>query len=103
MKRFGQPTSAEELQRRSLTREARRLAMQIEGINVSLVDRETRLADLEAMFSSPDLFDEPAQIVSSGEQYRVLKEEVQSLWDEWERLASEAEKVDNMLTALKAD
>ena len=103
MKRFGQPTSAEELQRRSLTREARRLAMQIEGINVSLVDRETRLADLEAMFSSPDLFDEPAQIVSSGEQYRVLKEEVQSLWDEWERLASEAENVDSMLTALKAD
>ena len=102
MKRFGQPTSAEELQRRSLTREARRLAMQIEGINVSLVDRETRLADLEAMFSSPDLFDETAQIVSSGEQYRVLKEEVQSLWDEWERLALEAERVDDKLTALKA-
>ena len=102
MKRFGQPSSAEELQRRSLTREARRLAMQIEDINVSLVDRETRIADLEAMFSSPDLFDETDQIVSSGEQYRVLKEEVQSLWDEWERLALEAESVDGKLTALKA-
>jgi hypothetical protein len=54
------------------------------------------------MFSSPDLFDEPTQIVSSGEQYRVLKEEVQSLWDEWERLALEAENVDSKLTALKA-
>ncbi len=102
MNRSGQRISAEEQQRRSLTKEAHRLAMQIEDINVSLVDHETRIADLEAMFSSPDLFDEPAQIVSSGEQYRVLKEEVQSLWDEWERLASEAENVASTLTALKA-
>ena len=103
MSRSGQPTGAEERQRRSLTIEARRLAMQIENINVSLVDHETRIAELEAMFSSPDLFDEPTQIVSSGEQYRVLKEEVQSLWDEWERLALETENVDSKLTALKAD
>ena len=103
MSRSGQPTGAEERQRRSLTIEARRLAMQIENINVSMVDHETRIAELEAMFSRPDLFDEPTQIVSSGEQYRVLKEEVQSLWDEWERLALEAENVDSKLTALKAD
>ena len=102
MSRSGQTTGAEERQRRSLTIEARRLAMQIENINVSLVDHETRIAELEAMFSSPDLFDEPTQIVSSGEQYRVLKEEVQSLWDEWERLALEAENVDSKLTALEA-
>ena len=100
--RSGQPTGAEERQRQSLTKEARRLAMQIENINVSLVDHETRIAELEAMFSSPDLFDDPSQIVSSGEQYRVLKEEVQSLWDEWERLALEAENVDTKLTALNA-
>ena len=98
--RSGQPTSAKE--HRSLTKEARRLATQIENINVSLVDHETRIAELEAMFSSPDLFDEPTQIVSSGEQYRVLKEEVQSLWDEWERLTLETEDVDSKLTDLKA-
>ena len=98
--RSGQPTSAEE--HRSLTKEARRLATQIENINLSLVDHETRIAELEAMFSNPDLFDDPTQIVSSGEQYRVLKEEVQSLWDEWERLTSEAEDVDSKLTDLKA-
>ena len=54
------------------------------------------------MFSSPDLFGEPAQIASSAEQYRVLKEEVQSLWDEWERLTLEAEDVDSKLAGLKA-
>ena len=100
--RSGRPLSAEEVQRRAFSKEARRLAMRIEEIDVSLSDRETRIAELEAMFSSPDLFDEPTQIVSSGEQYRVLTEEVQSLWDEWERLALEAENVDSKLTALKA-
>ncbi len=102
MSRSGKPIGAEERQRRSLTIEARRLATQIENINVSLVDHETRIAELETMFSSPDLFDKPTQIVASGEQYRVLKEEVQSLWDEWERLALEAENVDSKLTALEA-
>ncbi len=102
MSRSGQPVSAEERQHRSLTKEARRLATEIENINVSLVDHETRIAELEAMFSSPDLFGEPGQIASSAEQYRVLKEEVQSLWDEWERLTLEAEDVDSKLTALKA-
>ena len=100
--RSGQPVSAEERQLRSLTKEARRLATEIENINVSLVDHETRIAELEAMFSSPDLFGEPAQIASSAEQYRVLKEEVQSLWDEWERLTLEAEDVDSKLAGLKA-
>ena len=100
--RSGQPAGAEERQLRSLTKEARRLAMEIENINVSLVDHETRITELEAMFSSPDLFDEPTQIISSAEQYRVLKEEVQSLWDEWERLTLETEDVDSKLTDLKA-
>ena len=102
MSRSGQPVSADERQHRWLTKEARRLATEIENINVSLVDHETRIAELEAMFSSPDPFGEPTQIVSSAEQYRVLKEEVQSLWDEWERLTLEAEDVDSKLTALKA-
>ena len=100
--RSGQRAGAEERQLRSLTKEARRLAMEIENINVSLVDHETRITELEAMFSSPDLFDEPTQIISSAEQYRVLKEEVQSLWDEWERLTLETEDVDSKLTDLKA-
>ena len=102
MSRSGQPVSAEERQHRSLTKDARRLATEIENINVSLVDHETRIAELEAMFSSPDPFGEPAQIASSAEQYRVLKEEAQSLWDEWERLTLEAEDVDSKLTDLTA-
>ena len=100
--RNGRPTRAEEVQRRSLSKEARRLATVIEKINGSLADHEARMADLEAKFSNPDLFDEPDQIAASGEQYRVLKEETDSLWEEWARLSLEAETIGSKLTGLKA-
>ena len=99
--RNGRATSAEELQRRSLSKQARRLATLIEKINGSLADHEARMAELEAKFSNPDLFDEPDQIAASGEQYRVLKEETDSLWEEWARLSLEAETIDSKLTGLK--
>ena len=99
--RNGRATSAEELQRRSLSKEARRLARLIEKINGSLANYEARMAELEAKFSNPDLFDEPDQIAASGEQYRVLKEETDSLWEEWARLSLEAETIDSKLTGLK--
>ncbi len=99
--RNGRVTSAEELQRRSLSKEARRLARLIEKINCSLANHEARMAELEAKFSNPDLFDEPDQIAASGEQYRVLKEETDSLWEEWARLSLEAETIDSKLTGLK--
>ena len=101
-RRSGRPVSADELQRRSLSREARGLATRIEEINTSLADNETRMAKLEVMFSKPEQFEGPTQIAASGEQYRVLKEETQSLWDEWERLSMEAEHIDSKLTELKA-
>ena len=68
---------------------------------MSLADREARIAKLEATFSSPDLYDDPAQIAASGKQYRVLKEETASLWEEWERLSVEADSIDSRLTRLK--
>ena len=101
-RRSGRPIRAEEGQRRLLSREAHRLAMQIEEINVSLSDREARITALETMFSQPDQFDGPAQLASAGEQYRVLKEEAGSLWEEWERLSLEADDIDSQLEGLKA-
>ena len=98
--RSGRPLSAEEVQRRAFSKEARRLAMRIEAIDVSLLDREARITELETMFSQPDQSDGPAHFASAGEEYSVLKEEAQSLWQEWERLALEAENIDSKLTAL---
>jgi regulator of replication initiation timing len=77
--------------------------MRISEIDVRLVDHEARIAKLETLFSSPDQFDDPAQMAASGEQHRSLKEEAQSLWEEWERLSLESEGIDNRLRELKAD
>ena len=99
--RSGKPIGDEELQRRSLTQEARRLAKRIAEITVSLADHEARIAELEVKFSSPESFSERSKLAASGERYRVLKEEVQALWDEWETLSLEAEDVDSKLTGLQ--
>ena len=101
--RSGRPISAEEEQRRSLGKEARRLALRIEETTVLLADNEACIAGLEAMFSRPGQFGETTQIAASAEQYRVLKEEGQSLLEEWERLSVEAETVESKLVELKAE
>lgn len=100
-KRSGRPISTEEEQRRSMGREARRLATRIQETTALLDDKEACIAELEAMFSSPDQFGEAAQIAAAGEQYRVLKEEAQLLWEEWENLSLEAETIESKLVELK--
>ncbi len=101
-RRSGRPLSAEAEHQRSLGKESRRLATRIEEINVALTDREARMGEMETMFARPDQFDDPTKLVASGEQYRVLKEEAESLWDEWEQLSLEAESIDKLLVGLKA-
>ncbi len=101
-RRSGRPWTPEEEQRRSLNREARKLATRINEISVSLSEREAGIAELEAMFSEPEQFSDPVQIASSAERYAALKEETESLWDEWERLSLEAEDIDSQLAALNA-
>ena len=96
----GRSFNAEKRRKRSLGNEARRLAKRIEELNNSLAEREARIADLEAMFATPDRFDEPDQIAASGQQYRALKEETQALWEEWERLSTQAENIDSELAAM---
>ena len=100
-RRSGRPRSAEEELRRALNREARRLAMRMGEIDTALVAQEARIAQLEALFSSPDQFEDAAQLATSAEQYQVLKREAQSLWEEWEGLSSEAERIDSRLGELE--
>ena len=101
--RSGRPRSAEEELRRSLIREARRLATRIDEVDATLGAQEARIGQLEALFSRPDQFEDAAQLAASGEQYRVLKREAQSLWEEWERLSLEAERIDSRLGEFEAN
>ena len=100
-RRSGRPLSSDEVQLRSLSKEARRLAIRIEEIDASLSNREARITDLETMFSQPNQSDDPAYFASAGEEYRILKDEAESLWEEWERLSLEAENIDGKLAELR--
>ena len=101
-RRSGRPRSAEEELGRTLSREARRLATRINEIDATLVAHEAQIAQLEALFSSPNQFEDAAQLATSGEQYRVLKREAQSLLEEWERLSLEAERIESRLGELNS-
>ena len=100
-RRSGRPRTAEEELSRGLSREARMLAIRIDEIDATLVAQEARIAQLEALFSRPDQFEDAAQLATSGEEYQVLKRETQSLWEEWERLSLEAETIRSRLGELE--
>ena len=76
--------------------------MQIDEVTAALTEREAQIAELEAMFASPERFGDTAQIADSAEQYRLLKEEEHSCWEEWERLSLEAETIDGQIATLEA-
>ena len=100
-RRSGRPLTETEVQRRALNRESRRLSRHIEEVTASLADREAQIAELEALFADPEKFADQSQIAAAAEKYRLLQEEEQSLWAEWERLSLEAEDVEGQLAALE--
>ena len=99
--RSRRPLSAREEEERALSRKARQLASRIDEIGAAITEREAVTSELEAMFANPEQFDDRSQLEDTGQRYQMLKEEEQSLWDEWERLSLEAEDVDRTLVALK--
>ena len=100
-RRSGRPLTETELQRRALNRESRKLRLQIDEVTAALAEKEAQIAKLEAMFASPEQFGDASRIADSAEQYRVLKEEEHSCWEEWERLFLEAESIDGQLSILE--
>ena len=99
--RSGRPRSAEEELRRDLSKEARRLAVRVDALHATLESHEARIAKLESLFTNPDQFKNNDQLATSGEEYRVLKDETRSLWEEWEQLSLEAGTVESQLAELK--
>ncbi len=102
-RRSRRPLTVKEEEERSLGRRARQLATRIDEIGAAITEREAATSELEVMFADPERFADRSQLEDTGERYRTLKEEEQSLWDEWERLSLEAEDVDRTLVALKAN
>ncbi len=94
--------SADERRMQLLKDKSHTLAKQMEELSRSLSEREARISELDGAFSNPELYDDPDRIAASGREYRALKEEVEMLWSEWDRLSVEADEVDNQLTGLNS-
>ena len=101
-RRSGRPLTEREEEKRALNRQARRLAARIDEIGAAISERESLSSELEAMFSAPEQFQDRAELEASAERYRLLKEEEQALWDDWERLSLEAEELDRALAEFEA-
>ena len=100
-RRSRRPLTAREEEQRALDRQARKLETRIDEVGSAIAERESIAAELEAMFADPERFADRTHMEASSERYRILKEEEQSLWDEWERLSLEAEDVGRQLVELK--
>ena len=100
-RRNRRPFTAQEEEQRAVGRQARKLATKIDEVGTAISEREALISELETMFADPERFDDRAELEASAERYRVVKEEEQSLWEEWERLSLEAEDADRLLEELK--
>ncbi|MBM2824930.1 MAG: transporter related protein [Dehalococcoidales bacterium] len=69
-------------------------AKQTRRIEDKLVSLESQLAEIEALFASPEHYRDGSQVVSTIEKHRLLKEEIRLLAEEWENLSLAAEKLD---------
>ena len=97
VERPGDAWRAQQELRKTLNRESKRLARRIDEIDSLLPARESELAEMERLFSDPDLYRDAARVATCSEKYRLLKEEVRGLVEEWEHLSLEAEKVNEKL------
>ena len=85
---------------KNLSREAKKVSRRINEINTSLTEFEELISQIEMLFSNPDNFDDPVDLVLKGQEYEALKVKVQELWNEWETLSSRADEIDSQRSAL---
>jgi ATP-binding cassette, subfamily F, member 3 len=68
------------------------LKKRINQIEIDLARLETEYRDLEAYFSTPENYGDPAKITASTIRHHELKNIIGQLSEEWERLSLEAEE-----------
>ncbi|MFC1872793.1 ABC-F family ATP-binding cassette domain-containing protein [Chloroflexota bacterium] len=52
-----------------------------------------RLAEIEALFADPEHYKDKRKVIKTQQEYYALKETIKTLTDEWEKLATEAERM----------
>ena len=65
----------------------------IAQVEAELARSETTLAAIEGEFASPDAYEDSRSVVARIEQHKALKESIKQLTGEWEKLATEEERL----------
>jgi len=74
-------------------RESAPTKKQIAKIEAELSELEVQLGEVEGLFSSEGNYGHSAQVVATIEKHHRLKESINSLTEEWERLSMKLEKM----------
>jgi len=74
-------------------RESAPTRKRIAEIEAELSGLEVQLGEVESLFSSEEHYGHSAQVIATIEKHRRLKESINSLTEEWERLSIELERM----------
>ncbi|MFC1916402.1 ATP-binding cassette domain-containing protein [Chloroflexota bacterium] len=74
-------------------RESAPTKKRIAKIEAELSELEVQLGEVESLFSSEEHYGHSAQVIATIEKHRRLKESINSLTEEWERLSIELERM----------
>jgi len=74
-------------------RESALTKKRIAEIEADLLQLGAQFMEVESLFSSPEHYGDSAQVIGTIKKHRRLKEVINSLTEEWERLSVEAERM----------
>ena len=78
---------------RSLNNNLKKLENRLHKVDGLLVEKESKIAELEEWFSDPTWFRETTLIDTNSITYANLKEEEGKLWKNWEDLSVEIDEI----------
>lgn len=91
------PSSEQYYQRKDLQRRLRSLETKVKNIEGNLVIHEINLKDLETKLSDATLHNNLGELGILGEKHKVTQIQLDTLWEEWEMLSSQAKEIQNQL------
>ena len=84
------------LQKR-LLQESKDVAKRLTDNETQLAACESQLTEIEAAFAKPEFYKDSEAVQATMEKHHQLKEDIQRLTAEWEKLTLEAERVNGEL------
>ena len=78
-------------------RELRSFRERIATLEAAILPHETRLKEIEAATSSPDVYKEPGLARRLGEEKKALEIELAHLYDDWDEATTDLQEAESRL------